>query len=165
MNEMEEQFSSIFSVASIIDEETIGDKRDITNYSNPVERREVDECLKSIRCSAPGPDGFKINEARKVGTRSLELLFNVMLLLKYTPKALRVNRTRLISKKKTSRDPKNWRPITISSIILRILHRILAKRMTSVNLMNCQRRFFSGRRCIGKYHLFTYKHQGILSVG
>lgn len=142
IDQMTQHFASIFSSPSIPDDQPIMDQKPARTYSNPVTKREVEDCLKSMRSNAPGIDGMMITHARKVGSERLCLLFNGMLLRKYTPKLFRKNRTRLIPKKEDCKSsPTMWRPITISSILLRIFHRILAKRMLSLDLHCSQRGF------------------------
>lgn len=140
--EMRNHFQDIFSTPSIEDIEPIVDPKQPSFYSDPVSLREVEDCLKEMRCTAPGLDGMKTTHARQVGKERLCRLYNGMLLLQYTPEELRKNRTRLIPKKPHNKSlPSMWRPITISSILLRILHRILAKRMSSLCLNISQRGF------------------------
>lgn len=54
----------------------------------------------------------------------------------------KTSRTTLIYKKGDRADPSNWRPITVSSTVLRLSHRVLANRLrTQVELNTNQRRF------------------------
>ncbi|GJQ69734.1 hypothetical protein Trydic_g10117, partial [Trypoxylus dichotomus] len=61
---------------------------------------------------------------------------------RYTPTAFRASRTVLLPKTGNPRELANWRPITISSAVQRLFHRILAKRFaTAVDLHPLQRGF------------------------
>lgn len=82
--------------------------------------------------AAAGPDGIKAKEWTRVALRLRTLFFNVLLLAEHVPQGLRMSRTVFLAKKKGgSVDPSDFRPISITSIVLRHFHKILARRFTT----------------------------------
>lgn len=107
----------------------------------PISSEEIEEAIKG-KNTAPGPDCISKTDMRKKDVHAWVILYNAMLWSAVTPKRLRESRTSLLHKKNDRKDPKNWRPITISSIIVRTLHKILAERMyNAVDLADGQRGF------------------------
>ncbi|KAK8734334.1 hypothetical protein OTU49_006130 [Cherax quadricarinatus] len=78
--------------------------------------------------SAPGPDGWKPKDLRMFPEQFWVDLFNIWLYIGYLPKVFRKARTVLLPKVDCPEEPGQYRPITISSIIVRVFHKILAAR-------------------------------------
>lgn len=99
----------------------------------------------TIRCAKPsaaGPDGIGIGHIKRIDTRQLCALFNGMLLHGYIPRSLKQARTILIPKSADNRENiNNWRPITVTSMLLRLLNRMLVKSLTEVWLSTLQKGF------------------------
>ena len=109
----------------------------------PLTPDEIQEALKGLN-TAPGPDYISKTDMRKIDAHAWAIIYNVMLWKGVTPERLRASRTTLLHKKNDRTDPRNWRPITISSIIVRIFHKILAERLrNAVDLAEEQRGFCS----------------------
>lgn len=98
------------------------------NLFYPVTSREVTSNLPPVK-SAPGPDGFTARLLRTVPNTTLEVIMNLMALVKRVPTSLRGARTTFIPKKSPAKCYSDFRPITVSSVLLRLYHRILAKRL------------------------------------
>uniref|UniRef100_A0A3Q2NSB8 C2H2-type domain-containing protein n=1 Tax=Fundulus heteroclitus TaxID=8078 RepID=A0A3Q2NSB8_FUNHE len=120
----------------------------------PLTAEEVLSATKGMRKkSAPGPDMIKLSDLMSwdpLGSK-LSTLFNTMLYIGKLPTCLKVSRTTLIPKTSTAaelRKVENWRPITISSVIVWILSNVLAKRMLEAcPLHRSQKGFVGGRGC------------------
>lgn len=113
-----------------------------TVIAKPITKEEVDAHVRSLSSNTPGPDGITKKNLKKIPIQKLTLLFNALLIAEDLPDGLKRNRTFLIPKTSTQlENPKNWRPITISSIILRVFNRILAKRLNNIELQENQRGF------------------------
>ena len=84
-----------------------------------------------------------MSDLKAVDPRVLCAIFNFFLLRGSIPSIWKGNRTTLIPKKPTNlENASNWRPITISSVILHLLHKILAQRLTkNLHLNKCQKVF------------------------
>jgi hypothetical protein len=94
------------------------------------------ECIKSRgNLSAPGPDGltFPILKLEREKTASVLLLFMKML-LKWgkCPDCWKVSKTFLLYNGEDPDDPSNWRPISLTNIIYRIIFGRFAKVIQAV---------------------------------
>lgn len=137
----ESKFRQIFSHPSKRDIEDIKDKQETQDLSSPISENEIVWALGANKSPSAGVDGVKIKDLMKVPLKKLVLLFNSMLLFGVAPSALKRNRTILIPKGGDSDDINNWRPITIASVVTRVLHRILGKRMGGIQIHPNQRGF------------------------
>uniref|UniRef100_A0A3Q2NSF9 ribonuclease H n=1 Tax=Fundulus heteroclitus TaxID=8078 RepID=A0A3Q2NSF9_FUNHE len=116
------------------------------------------------RSSAPGPDGVCLSSLLSWDPTGCKLtrLYNTMLYSGKTPSCLKESRTTLIPKMSGEGLLKveNWRPITISSSILRILSNTLSKRLSEAcSLHRAQKGFVDGKGCAENLIIL----QGILS--
>ncbi|KAJ1518843.1 hypothetical protein ONE63_011547 [Megalurothrips usitatus] len=101
------------------------------NVSHPFSITEVMSAAGKIRETAAGPDGIKREDIRKMDDKDLTALMNIIWGLRTLPPILRRNRTVLLPKSGNLKDPKNWRPTTISSKLLRFLHSMINERLSS----------------------------------
>lgn len=107
------------------------------------------KCYQNSKSQSAGPDGIKLGDLRKWNLHKLFILYNGMLLLGNTPQSITQSRTILIPK--TKHDLHlcgNWRPISVSSIVLRIFNKILARRTNGVILNEMQRGFSDIDGCL-----------------
>lgn len=98
----------------------------------PITPKEVQLKIRHIASSsAAGLDGIgKANLKGKGISSVLARLFNLLLLKETYPQAWKLNRTTLIPKAgKDPLDARNWRPITISSMIGRVFSSLLDRRI------------------------------------
>ena len=80
--------------------------------------------LKFMKNKSPGTDNFTVKDLRAVQPELFLLLYNYQLDIKMQLNCWKTNKTILIPKKKIDLDnASNWRPITISSVFVRLLHR------------------------------------------
>ncbi|KAJ6642515.1 Retrovirus-related Pol polyprotein from type-1 retrotransposable element R2, partial [Pseudolycoriella hygida] len=115
------------------------------DFNIPVE--DLEFAIKSISSdSAPGPD-FIIPRTMKKHSASLSKvlskLLSIILKWNYIPTILREARTTLLFKKGDRRDVKNWRPLTICSIVRRILEKVIDKLLRSYLVASCTQRGFT----------------------
>lgn len=78
--------------------------------------------------TSPGPDGISARLARSIPPGILARLFNLILWNGKMPPRFKESRTILLPKKSGRLEPSDYRPITISSVLLRQLNSILATR-------------------------------------
>ena len=116
-------------------------KPELRELAAPITAAEVQASLKKLKDNSPGLDGIKRNDLRKVNKSELRLLAMVFQAARYTPAFLRDGVVTLIPKKATPDDPGDYRPITITSFVLRFYHGILAKRMEALPLSKRQKAF------------------------
>ena len=135
-----EHYSAIFEAVSPEDNEAYPDVERVMTVE-AIPEAEIRGALTAMKETAPGPDRIKISALRSIPIRKLTLLYNTMLLYSAVPTSLTKNRTILIPKGKPSPNISEWRPITIASTILRLVNKIMAKRLSQLNLHKNQRGF------------------------
>ena len=98
--------------------------------AKPITMVEVENAIRLSKSSgAPGPDGLKLSHVRALGSKELACHFNLWLLAGGPPSRLRKGRTTLIPKKAEAKEPGDFRPITVTSSLIRLFHKILACRL------------------------------------
>lgn len=112
----------------------------------PITTREIKYALPKTR-TAPGPDEVSAKTLRKVPHDLLARIFTLFIWLERLPENLYLSKTILIPKKKDAVDPGDYRPITMSSVIVRTFHRVLANRLKSLELDPRQRAFRNTNGC------------------
>lgn len=100
------------------------------------------------RTSAAGPDGVSPRLFRAIPSATLIRIYNLLMWCGKLPEELLKSRTVFLPKKKDATLPGDFRSITIPSVLVRGLHKILAKRMeTSLDIDARQRAFRSTDGC------------------
>lgn len=94
------------------------------------------------RTTAAGPDGISARLFRSVPGEIVLRIFNLLLWCRRLPEDLLLSRTIFLPKKAEARTPGDFRPITIPSIIVRSLHKILAKRLNENFILDERQRAF-----------------------
>lgn len=91
----------------------------------------VDEVRRALpaNSTAPGPDGLMARDLKKVPLSTLSRVFNICLYLGKTPAQWLESKTTLIPKVEGAEKPEEFRPITVSSVLVRTFHKVLANRM------------------------------------
>lgn len=113
------------------------------NISSPITTEEVDSAKQGWTNSASGPDRITIPKVKATDSDWLACILTLIVLSKKCPQLIKLTRTPLIYKTGDRKDPANYRPITVSSAILRLLHRILAKRIKANIRNNITQRGFN----------------------
>lgn len=143
-----ELFKGVFENSGTIDEAPYTVKA--TRYDPHLVHKtivpsEVEAQLSRLpRDTAPGVDGMRPADLAAIDSSDLTCLFNIFLVHRDVPKALKINRTTLIPK---SAEPSagDWRPITVSSVIDRLFAKVLEARLSRVvDLDATQRGFIKG---------------------
>lgn len=101
----------------------------------PINTTEVEKKIKKTRVkSAAGPDGVQKFHLNRQGVPViLGKIYNILLYANYFPECWKINRTTLIPKVgKDARDIKNWRPITIGSMMSRIFSSLIDSRLRAI---------------------------------
>jgi len=98
--------------------------------------------LKGMKDGAPGPDARNLCDLKAIPQTELLCHFNLWLLVGYQPAALRQGETVFIPKVEGTRDPAQQGPITMSDMVARCFHRILAKRMENFLPFNIRQKAF-----------------------
>lgn len=107
----------------------------------PITCMEIKKSLPASTTSA-GPDGLSARSLRKIPLDILCRIFNIILWCGKAPVYLLESITKLIPKKSRAKAPGEFRPITISSVLIRTLHRVLATRMSQAIQLDQRQRAF-----------------------
>ena len=140
--ELEEYWASIFSrkPEGVVKVDTINRPAD-TSYSSPISLDEVKEGLRNLKDNSPGPDGLKKSDVAKIPVQVLHAMLLIFQGSSYTPKFLRLGNVTLVPKNAKPENPGQYRPITVTSQLLRLYHGILAKRLVRLPLSKRQKAF------------------------
>lgn len=108
----------------------------------PFEEEHIEELVKSSTPTAPGPDGLKLEDVKRMSKLKIAAIFNGILFTGRTPTSFLSSRTVLIPKTPAPIHPGEYRPISISSALCRLFHKGLAKRfMRNSEMLEAQRAF------------------------
>ncbi|KMQ92117.1 reverse transcriptase [Lasius niger] len=107
----------------------------------PITALEIRRALPASTTSA-GPDSLTARFLRKVLMEILERILNIILWCEKAPAHLVESATTLILKKYNVHTPSDFRPITVSSVLLRTLHKVLATRMARLIHIDQRQRAF-----------------------
>lgn len=116
-------------------------KRELLGTWSPISCEEVAATNLPLN-SAPGLDGISVRLWRAVPASIKALLFNTVLHCGSLPAAMLVGRTVFIPKRGESSLPGDFRPISITSVAVRHLHKILAHRLLESKLVDLRQRCF-----------------------
>ena len=107
------------------------------NVVNPILSRDVKLAIKhSAKKTAPRPDGRKLTDMAAIPRGELVGLFNLWLYTGVCPTELCKGCTMLIPREAGMVDPAKFRLITISSVVLKLFHKIMAKRLEALFLFS-----------------------------
>lgn len=154
IKEIEKEYSRIFGSPSPPDDKPAKrvDYGPDTTYQ-PISLEDVIRVQKSLKPTAPGPDKVDAKTMQKVNPKLLVVLFNIMLFTGHVPSQILECRTTLIPKSGDPKDVGNWRPITVSSLILRTFNKIIAKRLSDISIHCAQKGFRSVDGCLANTFL------------
>ena len=97
---------------------------------DPFTVKEVRDALRTMSSkSAPGPDARSIKALKKIPIQQIVSRFNLWLLAGCLPSTLYEGYTALIPKVPGTDDPAKFRPITVSSVLTRLYHKTISKRI------------------------------------
>lgn len=141
LEEVEEFYEKLFETPSDLpwpEGETSGQ----VDMSYGITVAELKKSLGRLNDSAAGPDGINRKHLRAANVYDLVAFSNIVFGSCIVPSSLRKNRTTLLPKKGDMTKVGNWRPVTVSSLLLRLIHKIIAARITKhVPLHHSQRGF------------------------
>lgn len=134
IDDIETEYKRIFSNPSPLGN-TVPERVDYgpdASYE-PITEEEIANTIKSTSSSAPGPDGYTVQMMKRAPVYLIICLLNAIMFTGYIPDSGKACRTTLIPKKGDPRNINNWRPLTVTSLLLRLLNIILAKRLGALN--------------------------------
>lgn len=109
-----------------------------------VTQEEMNSAIRSISLgTAPGSDRVPSKTVRDLKVAAIiREIVEIMLATGLVPSKLREGKTILIHKGGAVDDPANYRPITINSVVRRIIERVLDKHLRHQVELNCNQRGF-----------------------
>lgn len=107
----------------------------------PITELEIRKALPAGTTSA-GPDGVAARLIRKVPCEVLIRIFNIIIWCGKALRKLLESITTLIPKKSGANLPGDFRPITVSSVFIRTLHKVLSTRMAKLVHLDPRQRAF-----------------------
>lgn len=122
------------------------EQNQINNEFDPIiSKDEVKIALKNIRHdTTPGPDRILARSLKSTKcTEMLSSLFTILLKHNFIPPKWKEVRTILIYKKGDKTNIKNWRPISISSVLRRLFEKIIDCRINRYMHFNSHQRGFT----------------------
>ena len=139
----EPYWRSIFETASKHDDRRPPPKGPVEwSLVAPITVEDVTRAIKGMSDGAPGPDGRTLGDLKRLRREEVAAHYNLWLLAGYPPDRIRRGRTVLIPKEAGADSPQKHRPITISDIILRCFHKVLASRFEATLPWNTRQKAF-----------------------
>lgn len=142
MTEFEAYYKNIFAHYDLRWKPRTALTKSTVDVSHPISSTEIHVHLRKLKESSPGLDGIKREHLRSMSRADLRALLNIIWGMKQLPPVLQKNKTSLIPKSGNTKELKQWRPITVSSRVLRLLNKIIAARLENeIKLTHSQRGF------------------------
>ena len=105
-------------------------ENDLRELWQPITIEEV-KAAKLSKKTAAGSDGLSAKDLARIPSAVQLCLYNLFMWCEQLPESLMASRTIFIPKRGHEDEPDKYRPITVSSVIVRTFHRILARRLES----------------------------------
>ncbi|KAF8562710.1 hypothetical protein P879_12034 [Paragonimus westermani] len=99
------------------------------NVVAAISKEETQRALRDSQGMAPEVDRFQTGDLLKWNLEAVAQLLNLMLVFGLPTSQLSVARLTFVPKVEEPVKPADFRPIAVSSVLQRVLHKILAKRM------------------------------------
>ena len=114
-------------------------------FYSVISKEEVIEATKKIAIdTASGPDHVIVRPIKhKLASEIIAIIATRMLTTGFVPTSFKKARTILIYKSGDSESPGNWRPITICSVVRRVIEKVLDKRLRQYICLNNNQRGFT----------------------
>lgn len=111
------------------------------DIAKPITIEETKEAMRRLKNGAPGRDGLRAAKVKALCPSTLTGFFNAFLYHEDLPQFLKEGTTTLIAKVENPADAGEFRPITLSSVVLRLFHTIVASRLGAIPLTQRQKGF------------------------
>lgn len=122
-------------------EVTPGEKDGLKGLWSPFTIEDIRQCELDID-SAAGPDRVSVGKWRTASYEIKKLFYNLILLKGHLEVGLTKARTVLIPKVKGALRPEDFRPLSITSVVVRQLHKIFAQRFRKLHQFDARQRAF-----------------------
>ena len=123
-------WKDLFGTPSIPDTRKLGKRSNpLTETVAAITEEEVVNIIKKKASGSPGPDGWTWKLLKNTNKRVLLSFLNLWLAAGKIPSRLCEGVTTMLPKEVGTQDPANFRPITVSSVFIRLHHCILGSRL------------------------------------
>ena len=139
--EKRQYWSTVFGSKSIADNRQAECQPKQWEIASPISEPELRAALSSARGTAAGPDGVRADELLRTDLSEVVWWCNAVMLLGRRPSSWYTARTTLIPKVPEPTSPADYRPITVSNVIVRALHGVIAKRLRMIPSTNRQKAY------------------------
>lgn len=112
----------------------------------PITEDDLKRC-RVAASSSPGPDGMTATDMNMVPRTIRATVMNLMMWCRKCPEVFHEARTVMLPKVSGADKPEEFRPITISPILCRSLHKVLADRLGRTSINSAQRAFIKTDGC------------------
>ncbi|KAF8562518.1 hypothetical protein P879_12038 [Paragonimus westermani] len=126
---MKEHWKEIFEIESKPDLRPVVVNKYEWNVIAAISREETEKALRDSKGTAPGVDRFQTGDFLKWNLEVVTQLLNLMLVLESPTAQLSLARLTFVPKIDEPVTPTDYRPIVVSFVLQRMLHKILAKRV------------------------------------
>lgn len=138
-----EYFSPLFCAPPSPDVNIRTTNTETTRTWSDITAQEVANAKRGWKVAAPGPDGTSTIQVLRLENSVLAILFSIMTIGGIVPARFKKVRSVLLHKSGPRDVLSNWRPITISSAIQRLHHRIIAFRLQTDTFIDLNQQGFS----------------------
>ncbi|CAI2738757.1 unnamed protein product [Dicrocoelium dendriticum] len=128
----DDYWRTVFGVQSAVDERLVP-REEGHDYCliEPLSAEDVDRAMRNAGSTVPGLDKVSVADFKSLELTVIAQLFNLMMVLECHTASLATARLTLVPKASVPSTPSDYRPVAVSSILLRALHKVLAKRRRS----------------------------------
>ena len=141
--ELGEHWRAVFETDSETDPRSTGCSPEnvLSELARPITLVEVGLQIDRVKANAAGPDRVDIKGMKRLNKSQLLAWFNLFLYAGVAPRQLLRGNCSLIPKVEGAALPKQYRPIVVTSKILRVFHALISRRLRAVRLPDEQRGF------------------------
>ena len=132
----------LFSTELVADCRPTSKPQILWHLADPVTPSKVDKAIKESEESAPGTDGITLLDKSAFPSSLWATYYNLWMVLEPTLNGFSSGETVLANKGGLALDPANYRPITMTSRVTRIFHKILSAHHTGAALLNPKQKAF-----------------------
>lgn len=139
-----EFWSTLFSRPSPPEARSPIPLRDTLTVDGPVQASEVEQAINNTKATtSPGPDGITLQDIKLLDKDLLCWAFNAILYYGQVPPTWASGKTILLPKVPEPNLPGEFRPITITSLLLRLYNKILSRRLMDEAPLPIQQKGFA----------------------
>ena len=139
-----------------------GDESPLYEMVKPITEDELERTLRRLNNGSPGPDRIKKSGIISLSKDRLSARFNLYMLVGISPVRFKRGTTVLIPKTSHAEQPKDFRPITLGSVVGRLFHKILAYRLDLWSQLSIRQMAFRKFDQLLLPSLLTYESQPLL---